>query len=168
VSSCPPAHGTTNIDYTSQLFPFRNGQDLIHHWNQLQDGVLRRATFDNHNRRLRSIIPDTLESGASCSDAKTAEVRRRLHNECYCLFVFLHHAAVSPTDNVAERGLRKSVIFRKLSFGTDAASGSQNMSVILSIVKTCRRLSRHCLTFIKDGGHVFFRQSPAPSPILVQ
>ena len=89
-----------------------SGQELIHHWNRLQDGLLRRATFDNHYRRLRSIIRDTLESGASCSDSKTAEGSRRPGNECYSLFVFVRHAGLSPTNNVAERAPRKSVIFR--------------------------------------------------------
>jgi transposase len=145
-----------------------SGQELIHHWNRLQGGAIRRATFDNHYRRLRSVILDTLESGASCSNSKTAEVCRRLGNECYSLFVFVHHSGVSPTNNVAERALRKSVIFRKLSFGTEASSGSQNMSVILSVVETCRRLNRHCLTFIKDAVQAFFSQTSAPALIPVQ
>ena len=145
-----------------------SGQELIHHWNRLQDGLLRRATFDNHYRRLRSMILDTLESGASCSDSKTAEGSRRPGNECYSLFVFVRHAGLSPTNNVAERAPRKSVIFRRLSFGTEAASGSLNMSVILSVVETCRRLSRQCLTFIKDAVHAFFSQSPTPRLIPVQ
>lgn len=145
-----------------------SGQELIHHWNRLQAGQLRRTTFDNHYRRLRSVILDTLESGASCNDSKTAEVCRRLGNECYSLFLFVHHAGVSPTNNAAERALRKSVIYRKLSFGTEASSGSQNMSVILSVVETCRRLGKHCKTFIKDAVHAFFRQSHPPKLIPVQ
>ena len=144
-----------------------SGQELIHHWNRLQGGAIRRATFDNHYRRIRSIILDTLESGTSCSDSKTAEVCRRLGNEYYSLFFFVHHAGVFPTNNVAERALRKSVSFRKLSFGTEASSGSQNMSVILSVVETCRRLNRHCLTFIEDAVQAFFSQTSAPTLIPV-
>jgi hypothetical protein len=45
--------------------------------------------------------------------------------------VFVHHHGVSPTNNAAEQALRKSVIFRKLSFGTEQQTGSKNMSVIL-------------------------------------
>ena len=139
-----------------------SSQESIHHWNRLWDSLLRRAIFDDHYRRLRSIILDTLESGASCSDSKTAEVCRHLGYECYSLFVFVHHAGVSPSRNVAERALRKSVIFRKLSFGKEATSRSQNMSVILSVVEICRRLKRHCMTFTEDDVHAFFSQSPAP------
>ena len=56
----------------------------------------------------------------------------------------------------------KSVSFRKLSFGTEAASGSQNMSVILSVVETSRRLKRHCSTFVKDAVYAVFGQTNAP------
>jgi transposase len=141
---------------------------LIHHWNRLQGGAIRPATFNKHYRRLRSIILNTLESGASCSDSKTADVCRRLGNESYSLFVFVYHAGVSPTINVAERALRKSVIFRKLSFGTEASSGSQSMSVIPSVIETCRRLNRHCLTFFKDAVQAIFSQTSAPTLIPVQ
>jgi hypothetical protein len=30
-----------------------SGQELIHHWNRLQGGAIRRATFDSRYRRLR-------------------------------------------------------------------------------------------------------------------
>ena len=42
-----------------------------------------------------------------------------------------------------------------LSFGIEAASGHQNMSVILSIMENSRRLKRHCIAFVKDAVHVF-------------
>ncbi len=42
-----------------------------------------------------------------------------------------------------------------LSFGIEAASGHQNMSVILSIMENSRQLKRHCIEFVKDAVHVF-------------
>ncbi len=74
-----------------------------------------------------------------CDESKTAETCRRLSNECFSLFVSVHHEGVSPTNNAAEQALRKAVIFRKLSFGTEKNTGSKNLSVILSVMETCRR-----------------------------
>jgi transposase len=139
-----------------------SGQELIHQWKRLQSQQIRRATFDGHYRRLRSEILDALLEGSECDHSKTAETCRRLSNECYSLFVFLHHEGVSPTNNAAEQALRKSVIFRKLSFGTEAETGSRNIPVIMSVVETCRRLSRRPLDYINTAVKAAFNQKPAP------
>jgi transposase len=143
------------------------GQELIHHWNRLRSGEIRRGTFDAHFRRLRAEILDALCEGSQCDHAKTAETCRRLGNECSSLFVFVDHPGVSPTNNAAEQALRKSVIFRKLSFGTEEQTGSRNLCVILSIVETCRRLKQPALAYLHDAIHAYFahRQAPRLLPI---
>jgi hypothetical protein len=76
--------------------------------------------------------------------------------------VFVHHEGVSPTNNAAEQALRKAVIFRKLSFGTEKNTGSKNLSVILSVMETCRRLNRSRLDYIRESIHAAFTNKPAP------
>lgn len=142
-----------------------SGQKLIHHWNRLKSQRIQRATFDGYYRQLRSGILDALHDGALCEEPKTAETCRRLSNECYSLFVFVHHEGVSPTNNAAEQALRKSVIFRKLSFGTEEKTGSQNLSVIMSVTETCRRLHKRPLDYIKAAVHAAFNNKPAPELI---
>lgn len=142
-----------------------SGQELLHHWNRLQRAEIVRATFDGHYRRLRSAILDALEAGARLAEAAPAETCRRLLNECYSLFVFVHHPGVSPTNNAAEQALRRSVIFRKLSFGTQSPTGSPALSVILSIVETCRRLGRHALTYLQASIQALFHNTTAPKLI---
>ncbi len=140
----------------------QSGRELIHHWNRLQSRQIQRATFDGHYRRLRSEILDALHDGSLCNHSKTAETCRRLSNECFSLFVFVHYHGVSPTNNAAEQALRKSVIFRKLSFGTEEQTGSKNMSVILSVMETCRRINRSRLDFLRESIHAAFSNKPAP------
>jgi transposase len=142
-----------------------SGQELIHHWNRLQSQQILRATFDGHYRRLRSEILEALLDGSQCGHAKTAETCRRVSNECSSLFVFAHHEGVSQTNNVAEQALRNSVIFRKLSFGTEAQTGSRNMTVIMSVVETCRRLGTRPLEYIHNAVHAAFNHKPAPQLI---
>ena len=74
--------------------------------------------------------------GTHCACRTTAETCRRLSNHCFSLFVFAHHDGVAPTNNAAEQALRKSVIFRKLSFGTEAKTGSRNLTVITAMMRT--------------------------------
>jgi transposase len=142
-----------------------SGQKLIHHWKRLKSWQIQRTTFDGHSRRLRSEILDALHDGALCNEPKTAETCRRLSNECFSLFVFVHHEGVSPTNNAAEQALRKSVIFRKLSFGTEEKTGSRNLTVILSVTETCRRLRQRPLDYIKAAVHAAFNNKPAPELI---
>jgi transposase len=96
------------------------GRELIHHWKRMRSREIQRATFGGHYRTLRDEIVDALLEGSQCDHVQTAETCRRLGNECSSLFVFAEHPGVPPTNNAAEESLRKSVIFRKLSFGTES------------------------------------------------
>jgi transposase len=136
--------------------------------SRLQSQQIQRGTFDNHYRSLRSRILDSLHRGSLCSESKTAETCRRLSNECFSLFVFVHHDCVSPTKNAAEQALRKAVIFRKLSFGTKANTGRKNISVNLSVMETCRRFNRSRLDFIRESIHAAFTNKPAPKLLHAQ
>jgi len=139
------------------------GRELIHHWNRLRREEIVRTTFDGHYRRLRHEILDALNDGAEHADGRTAETCRRLSNQCYSLFVFAHTEGVSPTNNAAERALRRAVIFRKLSFGTESTSGSQTLSVVLSVLETCRRQGRDALPWITTAVTHYLRNHPAPA-----
>lgn len=54
------------------------------------------------------------------------------------LWTFLDHPGVPPTNNPAERGLRKAVLWRKGSFGTDSQNGSRFVERILTVVTSLR------------------------------
>lgn len=54
------------------------------------------------------------------------------------LWVFLHEEGVEPTNNLAERLLRRAVIWRKRSMGTESESGDRWVERILTLTQTCR------------------------------
>ena len=90
----------------------------------------------------------------------------RLGNHCSSLFVFARAEGVSPTNNAAERALRRAVIFRKLSFGTASSSGSRTLAVVMSVLETCRRLGRHALTWITEAVTQHQKNHPILHPAL--
>jgi len=141
------------------------GGELIRHWNRLRRGEIVRTTFDAHHRRLQDEIVEALTDGAARADARAAETCRRLGNQCYSLFAFTRADGVGPTNNAAERALRQAVIFRKLSFGTESASGSRTLEVVLSVLETCRRQKRRALAWIAEAVARHLRRLPAP-PLL--
>jgi len=67
---------------------------------------------------------------------------------------------VEPTNNNAERPLRRAVIWRSKSFGTQSETGSRFVERILTTVTTLRQQGRQVLDFITavqqiSNGHIF-------------
>lgn len=54
------------------------------------------------------------------------------------MFTFIRFEGVSSDNNMAERAVRKTVIQRKISFGTRSAKGSETRSVLGSLFGTWR------------------------------
>jgi transposase len=67
---------------------------------------------------------------------------RRWAREMASLWVFLREHGVEPTNNLAERGLRCGVIWRKTSHGTDSEHGNRWVERTLSLRQTCRQLGQ--------------------------
>ena len=55
---------------------------------------------------------------------------------------------VEPTDNNAERPLRRAVIWRRKSFGTQSESGSRFVERILIVVTTLRQQGHDVLGYL--------------------
>ncbi len=54
------------------------------------------------------------------------------------MFTFVKYEGVNPDNNMAERAVRKTVIKRKISFGTRSAKGSETRSILGSLFGTWR------------------------------
>jgi len=63
-------------------------------------------------------------------------LRRRIAPDREHLFVFVTDSAVPPTNNVSERALRPSVIFRKVTNGFRSEWGAQTYAAFRSVVST--------------------------------
>jgi transposase len=57
-------------------------------------------------------------------------------------------------------------IWRKLSFGTQSATGSRFVERLLTVVETCRRQSRNPFVWLTDAVHAHLNQMPASSLML--
>jgi hypothetical protein len=67
---------------------------------------------------------------------------------CQTRYVFLNRRDAEPTNNESERGLRPSVIFRKV---IRSEWGAKTYAALCSIVETGRRNGRSALTAIRDA-----------------
>ena len=64
------------------------------------------------------------------------KLQRRYRKYRACLFVFLYRTDVEPTNNVAERALRHSVVHRKVTNGFRSLWGSKTYADLASVIDT--------------------------------
>ena len=67
------------------------------------------------------------------------------------MWAFVRAEGVEPTNNAAERALRRAVLWRKKSFGTQSAEGSRFVERILTAVTTLRQQGRDVLAYLTDA-----------------
>lgn len=64
------------------------------------------------------------------------------------LFRFTQDKMVDGDNNLAERGLRKAVIIRKISNGSRSDKGAEILEVLLSVMETARLQKQNPLLFM--------------------
>lgn len=131
------------------------GEALLEHahvlfawWHWVRDGTWRRSTFQQYVRTLRASFRVELEKGRACGCPKTAATCRELLAREAALWTFVRGEGIEPTNNAAERQLRHAVQWRKTSYGTQSAQGSQFVAHILTVVTTCRQQGRNVLAYL--------------------
>jgi transposase len=89
-------------------------------------------------------------------------IARNLLKVWPALWTFADQRAVEPTNNHAERALRGSVIYRKLSLGSQSDDGERCIERLLSIHTTCRLQRRPLHDYLIDALSAASRGDPAP------
>jgi transposase len=64
------------------------------------------------------------------------KLQRRYRKYRSCLYVFLYRTDVEPTNNVAERALRHSVVHRKVTNGFRSMWGTNTYAALASVIDT--------------------------------
>ena len=90
-----------------------------------------------------------LYRNAPLSNHEADNIRKRLITHKNELFVFLRHPAVSPTNNMAEQGIRNAVLFRKTTFGNMTKRGQRNVSMIMTIIRTAKTLALNSVEILR-------------------
>jgi transposase len=130
-------------------------------WQKVRDGTLSRRAFRRRMQPIRQQIDRYLLRGYF--DARTHGFCKELCDYRERLWTFLDVDGVEPTNNAAEQALRHAVIWRKLSFGTQSASGSRFVERMLTVIETCRRQKRNVFTWLTETVSAHYQGQPAPS-----
>jgi transposase len=97
----------------------------------LKDITLKQYLYDLDRRldRILAVVP--------IGEPGRKRHKRMLANRAH-LFVFMSNRAVPPTNNISERHLRPSVIFRKVTNGFRCEWGAQTYAAFRSVVSTAK------------------------------
>jgi transposase len=112
-------------------------------------------------RRLQRL----LRRGEGCEERRVAGFSRQLLGLWPFLWSFLEHP-IEPTNNAAERALRKAVLWRKGCFGSQSEDGLRFVERILTVSASCQQHSRSILDFLSDSltAHRAHRAPPTLLP----
>ena len=139
----------------------RQTREVFRHWSRCRDGTLTRAGLKRVLKPIRDKVAACLLRGVFSGNSRCVGMCRELHEHRDWLWTFLDHEGIEPNNNASERSLRHAVIWRKLSFGTQSASGSRFDETTLTILETCHQQSRNVFHFITDAVKADFnRQQP--------
>jgi transposase len=136
---------------------------LFRLWYRVRDGTLTWADFQVAMLPLMARVKTLLQEGVAGADVKVQRTCRNLLKLEAALWTFVWEPGVDPTNNAAERPLRRAVLWRRRSFGTQSEAGSQFVERILTAVITLRQQHRDVLDYLTAACAAAICKEPAPS-----
>lgn len=126
-------------------------EDVFHWWYRVRDGTMTRGSLRTYINEQRPWLRALLARGRVSGCAKTAALCGQLLELEPALWTFVRRAGVEPTNNHAERVLRKAVLWRKKSFGCVSEGGCRFVERILTVVQTLRLQCRQVWHFLQQS-----------------
>lgn len=128
-------------------------------WRKGKISKQQRVSRLRHSRRR--LDDQFIESMAFGSD-KLADLCQRLADNSEHLWMFMKIEGMEPTNNMAERDLRKLVLWRKKSYGTRSSRGQRYVERITTVVETLKKHGENVLKFLEEALTSYYRKQPAP------
>jgi len=134
-------------------------------WHQFKDGCITRAEL------IKAIEADPkenirviLKAGAAHEDCmnKTKATCADFFTRFDALWVFVYVEGVEPTNNVAERGLRHGVIWRKLSHGSQSEIGERFVERVMTVAMTLKLQAKNTFDYFSQCFKAFIFGEKAP------
>ena len=137
-------------------------------WHDFKSGAIERPTLQFAMRWVRKDFQVLLKQGLKLADVKSATFCQNLLDLEPALWTFLRCEGVEPTNNHAERVLRRGVLWRKRSFGSRSDRGARFAERILTVVQTRRLQGKRVFPFLVEAIEAYRAGKPAPSLCAVE
>jgi transposase len=132
-------------------------------WHKFKAGLIERATLVKHMEPVRRELAHALQRGRDSPDKKAQHFCKRILKVYPALWVFVQVEGVEPTNNHAERMMRKPVLWRKGSFGNNSKAGCEFTASILTVVQTLRLQQKPVLEYLTQAVAAVRRGEACPA-----
>jgi transposase len=112
----------------------------------------RNRQLGRHKRKVQTWLEDGMANGSD----QLYRLSETLLDDFDKLWAFTKNAGMEPTNNMAERDLRKLVIWRKKSYGTRSARGQRFVERITTVAQTARKRGKDVLGLIQEALTKFY------------
>jgi transposase len=132
-------------------------------WHQYRAGDLSHAALASYLEPVKERLRETLEDAAASGHWRVEGPARHLLKHFDSLWTFTRVEGVEPTNNHAERALRRGVLWRKRSFGHQSESGRAFVERLLTVVGSLRLQGRHVLAYLEAACRAALTGAGPPS-----
>jgi transposase len=122
-------------------------------------------SWETRNKRLiyrKNKVRDWLEYAIANGSEQLYHLSERLLDRFERLWTFMKIEGVEPTNNLAERDMRKLVIWRKKSYGSRSARGKRFVERMTTITQTLKRQRKNVLAFVQSAVKSFYYHDKPP------
>jgi len=119
-------------------------------WYKRQNNDISQEIFETRMEPLKERLRAALLSVKTLPQHRTSFKCNGILKMWDSLWNFVTVPGLEPTNNASEQALRKAVLWRKGSFGSQSSAGNEYVQNMLTAAETCRRQGRHLLQFLCD------------------
>jgi transposase len=141
---------------------------VFQEWHRFRGGGLSRAGLQRRLGPLARALDEALALGQRCADGKVATFCANVQALGPALWTFAAADGVEPTNNHAERVLRRGVLWRKNAFGSHSEGGCRFVERLLTVVQTRRLQGRSVLGYLYEALVAHRKGLSAPSLLAAQ
>jgi transposase len=141
---------------------------VFEEWHLFRGGTFGRRALQNHLNDEAEEFERLLKGGRCCADAKAAAFCENVLGLLPAVWRFVVSDGIEPTNNHAERLLRRGVLWRKGSFGCVSERGCRFVERLLTVVQTRRLQGRSVLGYLHEAIVAHRKALPAPSLLSLQ
>jgi len=134
-------------------------------WYRFKAADISRTELIKTTKPIRNAMKRCLKQYLHSEDKGVQNLAGNLFKRFDDLFTFIFHEKVEPTNNIAERGIRPAVQWRKICFGNRSDNGAFLTSRLLTVTRTCWLQKRNSLEFLVEAITAHRSGKPAPSLI---
>jgi transposase len=134
-------------------------------WHAFDDQGVTREQLKQQLAPAVAQMNRVLLEGYTGDDPKVATFCGNLLELEHGLWTFTREEGVEPTNNHIERLLRRAVLWRRRSFGSQSAAGCRFVERILTVVQTRRMQRKSVLEYLHDA--LVANRAGLPCPKLI-